>query len=212
MDCIKIFKQSIDFQQTAVEQLRNKEEMPHLKTRAREPVELPKHCIAIDHKTRKLNPLFDRYVSRRRLNIEMLMIKGCKIARVGSFMNRLIIPVFNGGAVVAFQGADMTGKAELKYKSEGDINDYLYNYDNIGKKMIVTEGILDAWRMGEDAVATFGTSLTDEQRLLIRQKNLKELWFCWDADAYTKAKNEAGNFINFIEDVRVARLPKGEDP
>jgi DNA primase len=128
-------------------------------------------------------------------------------------MHRLIIPVYLNGEFVSFQGADLTGKADLKYKAGTDnIKSLLYNYDGIEDVMVVTEGVLDAWRVGDNAVCSFGTSITDDQKQLIINKNLKHLVFMWDSDAYWYAKKEAEYFRPFVDIVDVIKLPPDADP
>jgi len=78
--------------------------------------------------------------------------------------------------------------------------------------MIVTEGILDAWRVGKDAVCSFGTHITDTQRDLILSKKPKVLIFCWDGDAWVKGRKEANFFRPFIDKVYSVIMPKDEDP
>lgn len=159
--------------------------------------------------------LLNKYLNRRKISIDTVIEHGCGICRVGKFMNRMIIPVFFNGKVVSFQAADLTGKAELKYKTAtSNINDYLYGYDNIstGGRMIITEGILDKWRVGKDAVCTFGTHFTDKQRKLIIKKKLNELIMLWDGDAWQYAMKESGYFEPFVNIVRTVILPKEHDP
>lgn len=158
--------------------------------------------------------LLNAWMKRRKIDKVTLIEHKCGICEVGDFSNRLIIPVFYQDKLVAYQGADLTGKATLKYRtSKAEINNYLYNYDNIGKHtMVITEGVLDAWRVGNSAVASFGTHLTDVQKRLILDKNPDTLVFLWDRDAYLKAKKESGYFMPFIKNVHVIALPYGEDP
>lgn len=163
-------------------------------------------------------PLLDSYQNRRDIGRSTLIHYGCGICRVGKYMNRMVIPVIYGGEVVNFQAADLTGMADLKYRgAEGEINNYLYNYDTIkpGGRMIMVEGVLDMWRMEVDTVASFGTHLTNRQKRLILDKHPSELIFLWDQDAYDKISqfnSDAGFFEPFIDDVRVILLPRGEDP
>jgi len=115
--------------------------------------------------------------------------------------------------LIGYQGADLTGYATLKYKtSKTPIKEHLYNYDAIDKIMIITEGILDCWRIGHDAVATFGTTLIEKQRQAIIDKHLDMLVWCWDGDAYWKTMKEAAYFRPLIPLVKIAELPDGEDP
>ena len=159
-------------------------------------------------------PLLYAYLKRRKLKVETLIQYGCGICRVGKLMNRLIIPIIYQNRVVSYQAADMSGRGEVKYKTaDNEINNYLYNLDNwYGPGMIVCEGILDCWAVENGAVATFGTHLTNRQRELILSKNVKELIFCWDSDAFWKAREQAEYFKPFIESVKTVCLPKPEDP
>ena len=160
-------------------------------------------------------PLLFKYLKRRKISLNTVIKAGCGICRVGKYMNRLVIPIYFHQTLVAFQAADLSGFAHLKYKTgpaEVFINDYLYDYDNIGKRMVVTEGILDAWRTGDDAVATFGTHFTERQKQLVLDKKLDELIVAWDGEAYWPSRKEADFFRPFIEKVKVVELPQGEDP
>jgi len=165
-------------------------------------------------------PLLDDYLKRRNISRATLIEHKCGICRVGRYMNRMIIPVFYKGELASFQGADLSGFANLKYRSApiemGRINNFLYNYDKIksGGRMIVEEGVLDAWRTGDEAVAAFTSNLTKEQKRLIIAKNLEELYFCFDCEltAYYKAIEEAKEFEAYIPVVEVLQLPFGKDP
>jgi len=157
--------------------------------------------------------LLDAYQERRGITRDTLVHQGCGIIRYGRYMNRMIIPVTLCGRIMSYQAADLTGHANLKYRTApGFINHFLYNYDRIDRRMIVTEGVLDAWRLGDDAVASFGTSLTDEQVYLIEEKELDELYFCWDEDAFWKAQKMIKYFAASIGTIKIIDLPFGHDP
>lgn len=164
--------------------------------------------------------LLDDYLKRRNISRATLMKYSCGVCRAGKYMNRMIIPVYYQEKLVSFQAADLTGFADLKYKSAplsmGRINDFLYNYDKIevGGRMIVEEGVLDAWRTGDEAVAAFTSNLTEAQKKLIIAKNLEELYFCFDCEliAYYKSLELAKEFEAYISKVEVLRLPYGQDP
>ena len=181
-------------------------------------VRLPKSFEPITDDTNF--PLLDDYLKRRNISKETLIEHGVGICRTGKYMNRIIIPVFYQGKLVSFQAADLTGFANLKYRSApqsmGRINDFLYNYDKIevGGRMIVEEGVLDAWRTGDEAVAAFTSNLTKAQVQLIMDKELSELYFCFDCEgiAYFKAREQADKFRAYISVVEVVKLPFGQDP
>lgn len=163
-------------------------------------------------------PILDSYMNRRGVVRQTLIDNCCGICRYGKYMNRMIIPVFFNNNIVSFQAADLTGWAELKYDTApGDINQYLYNYDDIidSGRIIITEGVLDCWRVGKDAVCTFGTHVTDKQFNLILDKRPSELVFLWDKDAWEKtwpSSSVVGEFMPFIDKIKVVLLPDGEDP
>lgn len=177
---------------------------------------LPKTFELITENIR--SDLFWSYLKRRNLSIHTIIEYGCGICRAGDYMHRMIIPVYYQGKLVSYQGADMTGFSVLKYQSAplsmGRINDYLYGLDEIGKRMIVVEGILDKWRNGKETVSAFTSTITSAQFKLIIAMELEELYFCFDPEvlAYYKAKKQAEKFRPFISTVEVVRLPDGYDP
>ena len=115
---------------------------------------------------------------------------------------------------MSYQAVDLTQRSKLRYKTApGNINDYLYNYDKAtGERLIIVEGILDAWRVGGEALATFGTHLTTKQMRLIIQKKPKEVIFAWDNDAYFKAREEADKLRGHVPEVIIAAFPQEYDP
>jgi len=215
-ECKRVIEDfDITFRESTLEQIieilnseEEEDERPSIKK-----VELPKLFEEVTERTNF--PLLFKYLHRRKVNLSTVIEAGCGICRAGPYMNRLIIPVFYEGEPVAYQAADMTGMAQVKYVTGPPgvkINNFLYNYDKIDKRMIVTEGVLDAWRVGKDAVATFGTHFTEQQKQLILEKQLDELILLWDGDAYWRAREAAKFFEPFIEKVRVVKLPQNEDP
>ena len=174
-------------------------------------IALPKFAELISYSTKSL--LLNSYLKRRKISLDTLIRYNCRICEVGPYMHRMIIPVYYGGQIVSYQGADLTGKADIKYMTApNDINNYLYNFDNVAETMILVEGVLDAWRLEDNVCASFGTSLTNVQRDLIEAKKPNTLIFCWDSDAYWKAKKQAKYFELTIKNVKVIKLPTGEDP
>jgi hypothetical protein len=86
------------------------------------------------------------------------------------YKHRIIIPIRWNGEVVSFQGRDITGKTELRYKScpkEREIihhKDIIYGNQNKWKdRGICVEGPFDVWRMGFSAFAVLGISYKPEQ-------------------------------------------------
>lgn len=154
------------------------------------------------------------FLAERKISIQTCINYDCYICDVGDYANRLVIPVYSDGKLVSFQGRDMTGRSDLKYRTApGSINEFLYGYDTLpDSTMVITEGILDKWRIGDQAVASFGTSLTNTQKYLIIERNPDTLIFAWDALAYWKSKKQAEYFMPFINEIRVVLFPEEHDP
>ncbi len=213
-------KYKVNFQKSALKQVkavlaRRKEPVEEKEERVPRRIELPEEAKLITKDTK--SPLLHHYLTKIRKNpisMDTLIKHHCHLCTHGTYMNRMIIPVYFERKLIAFQAADLTGQAELKYKTEGDINIVLYGLDDIreGGRIVLTEGILDAWRLEHDVVCSFGTHLTDEQEQLIRDKKPSVLVFAWDSDAYFKARKMAGDFVRHVPKIRVVRFPFFEDP
>ena len=182
--------------------------------------EYPHHCWDVSCVEYDENPLLRCFLRKRNFDvgtcIEYEAIVGTPLAE--SYANRLIFPVCfeNEGALVAYQGRDMTERARSKYYATpgAPIKETLYQYDSVipGGTVIVTEGVFDVWRLGHSAVATFGTMLSPRQRKLLVALQPSLVVFAWDSDAYIHALEEAKQLVPFVEEVRVLEYPAGEDP
>jgi len=89
---------------------------------------------------------------------------------IGDYSHRIIAPIYYNKQIVSFQGRDITGKSDLKYKAckkENEIVHHkhiLYGLQHATKRTcVVVEGITDVWRLGKGAVATFGIKYTPHQ-------------------------------------------------
>lgn len=134
---------------------------------------------------------------------------------IGNFNHRILIPVTMNGRILSFVGRDITNKSSLPYKNSPDtmcIKDpkrCLYNIDSVlQSKALVVEGIFDAWRIGDGAVATFGTKYTHEQLSIL--KNLKRVFVLYDADAISIAHKLAHDLSSIVHDVKVLELSEGD--
>jgi len=170
-----------------------------------EDIKLPKEFKDID--IRHIKFLKKRNFNWREIK-DKYKIKGTGI--LGNFKNRLIMPVYHNGNLVTFTGRDITGKNETRYKNcprdmeNRSIKNCLYNLDNIkGDKVIIVEGITDVWRLGNCAVATFGTEYTTEQILLM--KKFKKIFIMYDEDAINKAESLACE-LGLFADVEVLEI------
>jgi DNA primase len=134
---------------------------------------------------------------------------------LGDYKHRIIIPVFLKNRIVSFVGRDITGKSAIKYKNSSelysikDVKQCLYNMDSVIRdKAVIVEGIFDAWRIGDGAVATFGTKYTKEQLRLL--KGLKQVFVMYDEDASAISEKLAYDLTAFVSQVEVLKLSEGD--
>lgn len=136
---------------------------------------------------------------------------------VGPFKHRIIIPIYFKNQLVSFQGRDLTGKSEMKYKAcpqEREVLDHkccLYGYDKVrGSKVVVVEGVADVWRLGPGSVATFGIKYTPEQVRLLSK--FKEAFIIFDNDpkAIEQAESLAYDLSAVGVSVEIITLKEGD--
>jgi DNA primase len=134
---------------------------------------------------------------------------------VGDYKHRILIPVLHKGRIVSFVGRDITNQSEIPYKNSSeqfsikDPKQCLYNIDSVVQsKAVIVEGIFDAWRIGDGAVATFGTKYTREQLRLL--KGLKQVFVMFDSDAVSVAHKLAYDLSAIIPQVEVLELLEGD--
>jgi DNA primase len=148
------------------------------------------------------------------------------------YRNRLMVPTYSTtGEVIAFGGRAI-GDAEPKYLNTSTTPAYTKGHHlyalNLARRaaqndrtIIVVEGYLDCIALHqagfENAVASLGTSFTEEQAAELR-KYAEYVFLCFDGDAAgsaaaTKAVDVASKVIEHAgSSVRIILLPPGEDP
>lgn len=207
----------VDFKRSVVSQIKERfqEEDESEETKELKEINLPEYfeLVTPDLKCK----LLDDYLERRRYNRDDAIKYGCGICRVGDMSCRMVIPVYFHGKLVAYQGADMTGRSETKYRADSvksNVKRVLYDYDNLkdANWIVVTEGVFDKWRVSKNAVCSFSSTLTNDQKHLIIQKKPERLTFLYDSDAYWTALKQSKYFKAFVDRVDVVKLPPDKDP
>ncbi len=131
---------------------------------------------------------------------------------------RIIIPIYYKGKVVSYQSRSLTNNVGDKYKAckkEKEIVEHkriLYNIDNCinNKKVIVVEGVIDCWKLGNNCCCTFGVDYTKEQLLMLLQ--FEEIFICFDPDepgqtAAIKLSNELYMLNKKVEIIKLETDP-----
>ena len=155
-----------------------------------------------------------------------LMKNGKNGGGYDAFRNRLIFPVIDvRGNVIAFSGR-IIGDGEPKYLNSPETAVFSKRSNlfaiNLAKKskagyLILTEGNIDVVSLHQagfdSAVASLGTSFTDEQARLMK-RYADEVVLCYDADtAGRKASERAIGILQKLDmRVRVLELQGAKDP
>jgi DNA primase len=147
------------------------------------------------------------------------------------FRNRVIFPIMdNRGRVVAFGGRTM-GDAAAKYLNSPETplfhkGHLLYNMPGArpaaraADRVVVAEGYMDVIALAQagikEAVAPLGTAVTEDQLALL-WRMAPEPIFCFDGDsagirAAERTVLRALPLLKAAHSLRIATLPKGEDP
>lgn len=165
----------------------------------------------------RLADIHREYLESRRFDPDEIVakyrVRATHIA--GKWKFRLIIPVIFDGRSVNFTALDVTGEQDPKYlhcpneSAIMDMKSILYNIDTVEKRIIICEGVTDVWRMGDGAVATFGTQFTDRQLKLVADR-VKEAWVLYDSDAVKKGERLAYQLSGVVGKVENISLSKGD--
>jgi DNA primase len=173
-----------------------------------------------------------------RNGVDLALAAGAGLVKSGQrgyydfYRNRLMVPTYSTtGEVIAFGGRAI-GDAEPKYLNTSTTPAYTKGHHlyalNLARRaaqndrtIIVVEGYLDCIALHqagfENAVASLGTSFTEEQAAELR-KYAEYVFLCFDGDAAgsaaaTKAVDVASKRIEHAgSSVRIVLLPPGEDP
>lgn len=154
----------------------------------------------------------------------------CGIGQYGSydyFRDRVMFPVIDTvGHVVAFSGRDVGGESKAKYLNSSDTpgfskrrNLFALNFakNHCTDQLILCEGNMDVVSLHaagfENAVASLGTALTDEQARIMT-KYTKQVVIAYDSDAAGQhaAHRAMGIFAKVGLDVRILNMKDAKDP
>lgn len=138
---------------------------------------------------------------------------------VGKFRFRLIMPITYDKKEVSFHSRDITGIAQPKYKAcpkEQELihhKEIFYGLDFIHDTIIIVEGPLDVWRVGDGALATFGVSFTQKQIELLIALRPKRVFVMYDAEPSTaqeQAQKLSSILSSFGLDTHQITLEQGD--
>ena len=176
--------------------------------------------------TKSLTQKAKQYLMSRNFDPDKLtsIWKLLSTGHTGFYKHRILAPIYQRQQLVSYQTRDITGKHSQPYLAchqDEEIIPHqhcIYGLDQAtNRKCIVVEGITDVWRLGPDAVATFGISFTKQQAQLIAI-NFDTVFIMFDSEPQAQNKAEElgwlldGAFGNKVNVINLPFLTEDVDP
>ena len=138
---------------------------------------------------------------------------------VGVYKLRILFPITHYSKLVSYQCRDITNKSQLRYLACAKKDEVyphkncLFGADHVpGKRVVVTEGILDALKLGPGAVSTFGTSVTWAQiKQLVDRWKERFIFFDSDEAGQIAAKKLAATLSVCNGKIFILSVPEVKD-
>jgi len=183
-----------------------------------EPIELPPEFVTL---TRRNMSVYDTMVrnyliNRRGWTHNDLLFWKAGYCRKGDFGGRIIIPSFDAtGTVNYFVGRAFLDSLGRKYYNppsrKGGIifNELMLDFR---REVIISEGVFDCAKLGENSVPLLGSYLNKEDRLFYAVvKNKSPVVLCLDTDARKKTLTVASALLKYGVETYIANLGKHGD-
>ena len=173
---------------------------------------LPKEAYSLKLNTKESRKALD-YLFNRGFGVSIAIKYDLGFVEDGPYGKRIIIPIMFNDELVAFTSRtysadDNRYKHSPLFMSSERIKNLLYNYDTAKnyKHVYLLEGPTDVWRMGDDSMGIFRSTLSSNQRRLIIKLSLESLTIVFDPFATARAYVAADNLSPFIKKIKVVRL------
>jgi hypothetical protein len=126
----------------------------------------------------------------------------CK--KLYSFGPRIVFPIYQYGVYKGFQCRAINNTYMPKYVFSGGIKKatILYNFDQAimqSEYVVIVEGIFDALKDMEHAVAIFGKSISEYQKRLLTLGNFKKVMIFLDKDALPESTSLAKDLACYYD-------------
>jgi len=145
---------------------------------------------------------------------ERYQIRGSE--HLGEIRWSIFIPIYWEGIMVSWIARSIKKKSEFSYMfcpPEPDalsVKNILYGWDFLyTKKAVLVEGVLDMWKLGPGAIASFGVTVTSEQIKWLSTLDSIYIMFDSDVPGIRRAKKLAKQLAS-IMDVEVITLDTGD--
>lgn len=205
---LSIVKEFSSIQHYTRERNSNDDHLPQRKSN----IELP----AMSKK--ELFPLHRTYLEKRGFDPKLIFKKYNLYCNgpIGEYKFRLIVPFYYKNRLVTFSSRDVTGKAKLPYKNQPEkesilsTKETIYNIDNCKDTIIVVEGFIDAWKIGDNCGATMGTKWTATQLSILSQFKRVFVLYDTEEEAQENADRLCYDLSCEVDHVEKLELDKGD--
>jgi hypothetical protein len=159
---------------------------------------------------------FEEYLESRNFSPNYIIPKYNLHAtrNAGRYANRIIIPYFLGGKMMVYHTRSINKEGGYRACHKEDapvtIKELLYNEDQVKDTLLIVEGCLDVWRMGDGCCGISGTSYTATQIAHILALKPKHCFIMLDADATKVAHKLALELAPILPHVEVIQLSEGD--
>jgi len=175
-----------------------------------------KSCTMPANIDKRMKYRFRDYLKQRGFPLKIIKKYSLKNTNSrGDFKHRLIFPFFVERELVTFIGRSISVKSYKDCninKSKVFPKGTLFNFDNLKNRsnVLITEGVFDAIRIGDNCISTSGTNYSNDQIRLLLKKEPDRVFICYDneVEAQEKAQSLAGKISLFVNHVEVIRLPE----
>lgn len=129
---------------------------------------------------------------------------------------RLIIPIIMSHRIIAFTARDITGKSKIRYNACMNPllprSSWVYNLDRVKNVMVIVEGPVDVWRIGDGSVAMMGTGFSNGQIEIIARRKPSRVFIIFDADdeAQKRAMNLSCRLSAILPSVEIIDIGHGD--
>ena len=179
--------------------------------------------LPLPHHFQKPSGIYKKYLRSRGFKPKQVIKKYRLLegGHLGRYKFRLIIPIYLNRKFKSFTSRDITNQQSPKYLNANktdfySVKELVYNYDAIDKggNVLVVEGPTDVWKIGGSTVCLFGVEYTDQQIVLLAQKEINNLYILFDSDSAGVAASKKLKRVLYplANSVEILSLKKGDDP
>jgi DNA primase len=158
--------------------------------RTRPPLRLPEEYTTDFTSKTMFGPKALNYLLSRGLTRTLVAAYDIGHCPTGSHHHRVIVPVYEAGMLVNWQGRDWTGAQELRHMGPHEKHgkpdpNSMFNFARVAKTgvILLVEGIYDALRIPEHGVGILGKGWSPEKRAQVLRAKPTTVYVCLDADA-----------------------------